>query len=92
MDGSLSHYQDYKGREIDAVVKLSDGRWGVFEIKLGTKQIDAAAANLLKIKNAIVADNPQNAPSFLAIISGLSNAVYQRKDGVYVLPATSLKP
>lgn len=39
----LYHYQDYKNREIDAVVELEDGRWCAFEIKLGANQIDAAA-------------------------------------------------
>ena len=31
----LYHYQDYKNREIDAVIELEDGRWCAFEIKLG---------------------------------------------------------
>ena len=31
------------------------------------------------------------APSVLAVICGMSNAAYQRKDGVFVVPITALK-
>ncbi|MDD4368905.1 MAG: hypothetical protein PHP39_08205 [Oscillospiraceae bacterium] len=34
--------QDYAGCEIDAVIKLPNGQWCAFEIKLGASQIDAA--------------------------------------------------
>lgn len=92
LNGRLGHYQDYGNKEIDAVLELDDGRWGAFEIKLGANQIDKAAESLLNVSRLIKADNPDNAPSFLAVICGLSNAAYRRKDGVYVLPLTALKP
>ena len=92
LNGNLYHYQDYSNREIDAVLELEDGRWGAFEIKLGASQIDKAAENLLKTEKAIREDNPENTPAFLAVICGLSNAAYRRKDGVYVIPLTALKP
>ncbi len=47
---NLYHYQDYKNREVDAVIELLNGNWCSFEIKLGTNQIYQAATNLLKIK------------------------------------------
>ncbi len=43
-------HQDYQGREIDAVIELTDGRWCAFEIKLDANQIDAAAAQLLNFR------------------------------------------
>lgn len=92
LNGNLYHYQDYSNREIDAVLELEDGRWGAFEIKLGASQIDKAAENLLKTERKIREDNAENAPAFLAVICGLSNAAYRRKDGVYVIPLTALKP
>lgn len=91
LGGRLYHYQDYKGREIDAVVQLEDGRWGAFEIKLGADAVDNAARSLVKIKEALETEGAK-APEVLAIISGLSNFAYQRKDGVYVVPLTALKP
>ncbi|MCD8372899.1 MAG: DUF4143 domain-containing protein, partial [Clostridia bacterium] len=82
--GKLYHYQDYKGNEIDAVVELNDGRWSAFEIKLGANQIDKAAESLLKIKDSFIKEG-DNPPSVLCVICGLSNATYQRPDGVYVV-------
>lgn len=89
-DAKVFHYQDYANREIDAVVELKDGRWCVFEIKLGTNQIDKAAANLIEIRDKIAAENGKT-PSVMAVICGMSNAAYMRPDGVYVVPITALK-
>ena len=87
----LYHYQDYKNREIDAVIEMADGRWAAFEIKLGANQIEAAAANLIKIRDEIAAENDGVPPSVLCVLCGLSNAAYKREDGVYVVPITALK-
>lgn len=84
------HYQDYDGKEIDAVVELKDGRWCAFEIKLGANQIDKAAADLIEIRDKIAKDGGK-VPSVMAVICGMSNAAYQRPDGVYVIPITALK-
>ena len=87
----LYHYQDYKNREIDAVIELPDGQWCAFEIKLGANQIDSAADNLLKIKKQMEAEEG-NPPAVLCVLCGLSNAAYQRADGVLVVPITALGP
>lgn len=88
---NLYHYQDYKNREIDAVIELPDGNWCAFEIKLGANQIDQAAANLLKIKREFEEDKKSVTPSILCVLCGLSNAAYKREDGVFVVPITALK-
>lgn len=88
--GSLYHYQDYSGREIDAVIELSDGTWCAFEIKLGANQIDAAAENLLDIQRQFQADPKGKPPAVLCVLCGLSNAAYRRPDGVFVVPLTAL--
>ena len=87
----LYHYQDYKNREIDAVIELPDGQWCAFEIKLGANQIDSAANNLLKIKSQMEAEKG-NPPSVLCVLCGLSNAAWQRADDVFVVPITALGP
>ena len=89
--GSLYHYQDYNNREIDAVVEMPDGEWAAFEIKLGANQIDTAAENLLTIQREIASDEKAKAPKVLCVVCGLSNAVYRRPDGVFVVPITALK-
>lgn len=87
----LFHYQDYNGREMDAVLALADGGWCGFEIKLGAREIEAAAENLLKIKKEIEREDAAKAPRMLAVICGMTNAAYQRADGVFVLPITALR-
>ncbi len=89
--GSLYHYQDYRGREIDAVIELPDGQWCAFEIKLGANQIDTAAENLLLIQKEIAADPKGKPPVILCVLCGMSNAAYRRPDGVFVVPLTALK-
>ena len=89
--GNLYHYQDYRGKEIDAVIELADGNWAAFEIKLGANQIDTAAENLLKIKQSIEKDPKGKPPAVLCVVCGLASAAYRRPDGVYVVPITALK-
>ena len=88
--GHLFHYRDGRGREIDAIVEMSDGRWGAFEIKLGAGQIDSAAENLLKLDRFFREEGCP--PSILCIVCGMTTYAYRRPDGVYVVPITSLAP
>lgn len=90
-DGQVFHYQDYNGNEIDAVIEMPDGGWCAFEIKLGANQIDAAAANLLKIRDKIAKDPNGRPPKALCVISGLGSAAYTRPDGVMVVPISALR-
>lgn len=87
---SLYHYQDYAGNEIDAVIELPDGGWTGIEIKLGANKIEEAAANLTRIRDEI-ANEGGATPSALVVLCGLTNAAYQRPDGVFVVPLTALK-
>lgn len=84
------HYQDYQDKEIDSVIELKNGEWCAFEIKLGANQIEKAANDLLNLKKKIE-DEDGKVPSVLCVICGLTNAAYQRPDGVYVVPITALK-
>ena len=58
---------------------------------MGANQIDAAAANLLKIKNQITDDAKGKPPAVLCVLCGMANAAYQRPDGFFVVPITALK-
>ena len=89
-DAKCFHYQDYLNREIDCVIELEDGNWCAFEIKLGANQIDDAAANLIKIRDAIKNENGK-VPKVLCVICGMSSYAYKREDGVIVVPITALK-
>ncbi len=87
---NLFHYQDYDGNEFDAVVEFDDGSYAAFEIKLGAKQIEEAANNLIKISNSIK-EKGGIPPKALVVICGLTNAIYTRSDNVIVIPITALK-
>ena len=90
-DADLFHFRDEKGNEADAVVEFPDGTWGAFKIKLGANQIDAAAAELLKLKQ-IMENEGDKPPKALCVLCGMSNMAYTRADGVSVVPITALKP
>jgi predicted AAA+ superfamily ATPase len=83
LGATVYQYHDYAGFEVDAIVKLSDGRWGAIEIKLGTRDFDAAAKRLCELRDkAALAGNP---PSFTMILTATSGASGTREDGVHVV-------
>ncbi|MDR1940504.1 MAG: DUF4143 domain-containing protein [Clostridiales bacterium] len=89
IDGEVFHYRDKNGLEADAVVQLKDGRWGAVEVKMGSKEIDGAAKNLIALRS-IVDTERMREPSFLAVVTA-TDIAYRRKDGVYVVPIGCLK-
>ncbi len=91
LGGKLYHYRDHDGGEIDAIVELSDGRWGAFEIKVGMYHVEDAAKNLLKMRDKFKSSANRGGPEFLCVIVGLSKYAYQRNDGVWVVPITALR-
>ena len=91
MGAELFHYQDYSGKELDAVVETADGDWAAIEIKLGSNQEDEAAENLVAIRDAVVADG-KPAPKALIAVIGKASATYRRADGVIVCSPLHLRP
>jgi predicted AAA+ superfamily ATPase len=87
-DAKVYHYRDSSGLEIDSIVQKYNGEWCAFEIKLGTGQLEAAAANLLRLAHLIDTDKCA-APKSLNIITGTGMS-YTRKDGVNVISLASL--
>lgn len=91
-NGKVFHYRHHDtGMEVDAVIEWNDGSWGAFEVKLGSHQIDEAAQRLLAFSHSMEEANPNAKPRILGVVCGLSDYAYQREDGVFVLPITSLK-
>jgi predicted AAA+ superfamily ATPase len=88
-DGGIFHYRDKSELESDLVIKLHDGRWAAIEVKLGMKQIDEAAANLLKLSEKVDKEKMNN-PSFLMVLTG-GQLAYTRPDGVLVVPIGCLR-
>ena len=88
-DGDVFHYRDKSGLEADLIVRLRDGRGAAIEVKLGKKQIDRAAENLLALK-ARVNEEKMGEASFLMVITG-GQFAYRRNDGVLVVPVGCLR-
>ncbi len=88
-DGVVFHYRDKSELESDLVIKLHDGRWAAIEVKLGMKQIEEAAANLIKLSQKIDTEK-MNQPSFLMVLTG-GQVAYKRSDGVLVVPIGCLR-
>ena len=91
LGGNVYHYRDKTGLECDAVIHLRNGSYGLVEIKLGgDKLIEEGAQNLKKLADKI--DTTKMKPaSFLAIVVGLGDYAYRRKDGIYIVPIGCLK-
>ncbi len=91
LDGEVYHYRDKDGIECDAVVHLRNGTYGLIEIKLGgDKLIEEGVATLKELADKIDTSKMRS-PSFLMVLTGVGDYAYRRKDGVYVVPITTLR-
>jgi predicted AAA+ superfamily ATPase len=88
-DGDVFHYRDKSGLEADLIIRLRDGRWAAVEVKLGQKQIEEAAKNLLAIRDRVNAET-MGSPAFLMVLTG-GGMAYRRKDGIWVVPIGCLR-
>ncbi|HRN28085.1 MAG TPA: DUF4143 domain-containing protein [Terrimesophilobacter sp.] len=88
LDAHVFHYRESSGDlEADVVVSKPTGEWVACEVKMGTRQLDAAAANLIKLRDTRVSDPPA-----ALIILTMNGYCYQRPDGVWVVPLGLLGP
>ena len=87
-DAKVYHYRDSSGLEVDSIVQKYNGDWCAFEIKLGTGQIDEAAAILHKLDSILDAKRTKP-PKSLNIITG-TGISYTRPDGINVISLASL--
>lgn len=91
INGEVRHYRDNTGLECDAVIHLEDGRWAAIEVKLGgDKLIEEGAASLLRLKKKLEEKSDEPNPEFLMVLTA-TGAMYQRPDGVIVMPINCLK-
>jgi hypothetical protein len=90
LGGSLSHWRDRNGNEVDFIVTLDDDRWAAVEVKLGLTDVEDAVKSLLRL-NSKVDTSVIGEPEFLAVITATGPA-FRRTDGVFVLPIGALGP
>lgn len=97
LGGSLSHYRDAYGLEVDCIAYLNDGRYGLIEIKLGDGRVGNAIkglckfADLIRNKNAKHDGLPLLEPTFMMVITG-GQVGYRSEEGVLVVPIGCLAP
>lgn len=98
LDGSVYHYREYNGAEIDLIVKSKQGKWAAIEIKLADDNLDETAKKLIRITAKIEAQSvAKGAKADTAkaaakiIVVGCGGLAHRRPDGVYVVPISCLK-
>jgi predicted AAA+ superfamily ATPase len=95
-DGNVSYYHDRYGLESDAILHLSDGKYALIEVKLGSNEIDLGAGHLCEIESLIREHNekehqvPLRVPDLKIVLTGTEYG-YRRDDGVFVIPVGCLK-
>lgn len=91
IDGQVYHYRDANGLECDCVVHLRNGKYGLVEIKLGgLYSVEQGVANLNKFATKLDYTKMRE-PSFKMVLTAVGEFAYVRKDGVWVVPLSTLR-
>jgi predicted AAA+ superfamily ATPase len=88
IDAQVFAYRDETGLEADAIVETSDGGWAAFEVKLGQREVDSAAEQLLRLRDRVDTD-VAGQPIALVVVTATGYG-YVRNDGVVVVPIGAL--
>lgn len=88
--GQVDSWRDANGNEVDAIVTARDNKWAAFEVKLNPRDVDNAAASLLRF-SANVDTVRHKEPACLGVITS-TGAGGRREDGVHVIPIGALGP
>jgi hypothetical protein len=82
--GTVYHYRDDSGLEVNAVVELGDGRWAAFEVKLGgANNLEMAAANLRRLAGKVSEQRASELCSLNVLTAGSES--FTRPGGVNVI-------
>lgn len=75
------------------IIERVDGSWATIEIKVGLDKVDEAVAGLTRLRGKACANEKAEVPepSFMAIITDVSETAYRRSDGIYVIPVRALE-
>lgn len=84
--GTVYHYRDSSGRELDAVVVLPDGRWGAVEVKISATQVPAGMDSLRKATEVIASE-----PAFRLVVTAMGPTL-TAQDGTVTCPLEALAP
>jgi predicted AAA+ superfamily ATPase len=88
--GQIDSWRDANGNEVDAILTARDNKWAAFEVKLNPRDIDTAAASLLRFA-ATIDTRRHKEPACLGVVTS-TGVGGRRPDGVQVIPIGALGP
>ncbi len=91
LNGEVYHYRDKDNQEVDAVIHLRNGKYGLIEIKLGGDKLIEEGVKSLKAMERKIDTDKMNPPSFLMVLTGIGDYAYKRKDGILIVPIGTLR-
>lgn len=86
----VDSWRDSNGNEVDAIVTARDNKWAAFEVKLNPRDVDTAAASLLRFAANVDTDRHKE-PACLGVITS-TGVGGRRSDGVQVIPIGAFGP
>ncbi len=91
IEGKVYYYRDTRGNEVDAIIELDDGRYGLVEIKVATTDVALASAtkSLTKVEE-ILTTAKGTPPVFKMILTAVGNSMIS-KSGIVIVPIGLLK-
>ncbi len=92
ISAKVYYYRDKNDNEIDLIIELKDGRWGIAEIKLRNHDLEDTANRLLNFKNYFEFEKYADDKESFAIIITAADKAYTLPNGVHVIPHAMLKP
>ena len=88
--GSLKHYRDSSGQEVDAIIETRNGDYAAIEIKINSeKNILDGRKSLNKFLNKMI-ESQNKLPKFRMILTS-HGSCYKTEEGIYIVPLTMLK-
>lgn len=92
LDGKMYHYLDKSGLECDAVMHLTNGSYGLIEMKLGGDALIAKGVETLQELSAKIDTARMKDPSFKMVLTAHGDFIYPYKDtDVLICPIGCLK-
>jgi len=84
LGGKVYYYHDRNGLEVDAVIVLDDGRYGLVEIKLASKEIEEASIRFEEFERVLDSVNYKK-PSFKMVLTA-GELAYTKENGTLIIP------
>ena len=88
--GRVERYHDKTGLECDAVLHLSNGEYGLVEIKLGGETLTNEGIVTLHKLNGLIKAKGMKEPKFMMVLTGTGSFAH-KENGVFVCPLSALK-